>query len=174
MAEAENDLVERRRRVLISRFGVKSVFPDVPEDPVRRLDADLVRLHASLFAIASTVSRPVLRSLSRAEGAPAPNGLPEEERIYGRVTALAGADFAPQRVLRLAYVPAQEKAPSKDLLAFMEPVRPRGDDADAAFWLPLAAIRAGEISIANIDSSRYDWPLVRYSIVDGALAAYPV
>ncbi|HEV8268402.1 MAG TPA: hypothetical protein VGR00_09225, partial [Thermoanaerobaculia bacterium] len=94
MPEPENDLVERRRRVLIARFGVKSVFPEVPEDAVHRLDADLVRLHASLFAIASTVSRPVLRSLSRAESTP-PNGLPDEEKIYGRVTALAGADFAP-------------------------------------------------------------------------------
>ena len=174
MTERESDIVERRRRVLISRFGVKAVFPEVPEDPAHRLDADLVRLHASLFAIASSVSRSVLMSLARVESIKAPNDLPDEERIYGRVSALAGADFAPQRFLRLAYVPAQERPPSPDVVAFLEPVRPRDDDADAAFWLPLAAIRAGEISIANIDSSRYDWPLVRYSIVDGVLAAYPV
>jgi hypothetical protein len=175
MTEPDRKPSERRRRALIARHGVRTVLASAPGEPIRRLDADPVRLHDSLFVFSGTVSRARLSSLSGpADAAPAatPCG---EERIFGRVSALAGADVAPQRLLRLAYLPAAEKPPSPELLELLERVRPREPDPDdVAWWLPLDAILAGDISIMNVEALEYDWPLIRYTILHGTLDTHPI
>jgi hypothetical protein len=175
MTEPDRKPSERRRRALIARHGVRAVFPSAPGEPIRRLDADLVRLHDSLFVFSGTVSRARLSSLSGPADATPAATPPGEERIFGRMSALAGADVTPQRLLRLAYLPAAERPPSPELLELLERVRPREPDLnEVASWLPLDAILAGDISIMNVEALAYDWPLIRYTILHGTLDTHPV
>lgn len=90
----------------------------------------------------------------------------EAARLYGLVTGLTPAPYRLRLVLPV-------RLPEAFRLLVENASHRAEDDPVKAYWVPLAAVRRGSITVVDAETVKLDHPLVVFRIGDGNLTVAP-